>query len=207
VWDLETGQDLRTLIGHTDSVRGVAITPDGRHAVSASSDNTLKVWDLVTGQELQTLIGHASHVNGVAVTPDGRRAMSASNDNTLEVWDLENGQELRTLTGHSSGVFGVAVTPDGRRAVSASNDDTLKVWDLETGANIATFTCDSGAQCCVFADYRTIVAGDDAGRVYFLSLEFPNSSEIRSAVRGPRSHSLRAAPRCFRVSLSSRRAA
>jgi hypothetical protein len=27
--------------------------------------------------------------------------------------------------------------------------------------------------CCAFADYRTIIAGDDGGRLYVLSLEFP----------------------------------
>ena len=32
--------------GHDYSVNGVAITPDGKYAVSASSDKTLKVWDL-----------------------------------------------------------------------------------------------------------------------------------------------------------------
>ena len=36
VWDLESGRELRTLEGHSDCVNGVAVTPDGRRAVSAS---------------------------------------------------------------------------------------------------------------------------------------------------------------------------
>lgn len=40
---------MRTLAGHTDRVFGVAATSDGRGAVSAARDNTLKVWDLETG--------------------------------------------------------------------------------------------------------------------------------------------------------------
>ena len=80
---------------------GVAVTPDGRRAVSASDDKTLKVWDLESGRELRTLDGHSADVTGVAVTPDGRRAVSASWDKTLKVWDLESGRELRTLEGHS----------------------------------------------------------------------------------------------------------
>ena len=43
-----TGQLLRTLEGHADSVAAVAVTPDGTRAVSASHDKTLKVWDLGT---------------------------------------------------------------------------------------------------------------------------------------------------------------
>ena len=129
---------LRTLAGHSGWVRAVAVTPDGRRAVSASSDNTLKVWDLETGKGVRTLAGHASSVWGVAVTPDGRCAVSASFDHTLKVWDLETGDEVRTFAGHSWGVRAVAVTPDGRRAVSASDDNTLKVWDLETGGEVCT---------------------------------------------------------------------
>jgi WD40 repeat protein len=98
VWDLESGRDLRTLAGHSTLVYGVAVTPDGRRAVSASSNNTLKVWDLESGRELRTLAGHSSSVYDVAVTPDGRRAVSASGDNTLKVWDLESGRVTATFT-------------------------------------------------------------------------------------------------------------
>ena len=38
VWDLETGRALRTLEGHASYVSGVAVTADGKRAVSASGD-------------------------------------------------------------------------------------------------------------------------------------------------------------------------
>ena len=166
------GPLLRTLTGHSGEVSAVAVTPDGKQAVSASGDKTLKVWDLETGRALRTLEGHSEFVNGVAVTPDGKRAVSASSDQTLKVWDLETGRALRTLEGHSY-VSGVAVTPDGKRAVSASYDNTRKVWDLETGEMLATFTCDHAALCCAFDDDKRTISGDAGGRVHFLSLEEP----------------------------------
>jgi WD40 repeat protein len=76
----------------------VAVTADGQRAVSASSDETLKVWDLDSGRELSTLAGHSFFVTGVAVTPDGQRAASVSQDNTLKVWNLETGACLATFT-------------------------------------------------------------------------------------------------------------
>ena len=45
---------LRTLEGHSSYVNAVAVTPDGRQAVSASYDNTLKLWDLETGLSIAT---------------------------------------------------------------------------------------------------------------------------------------------------------
>jgi WD40 repeat protein len=128
----------RILVGHSKSVAALAVTLDGRCAVSASIDKTLKVWDLETGAELRTLRGHSSQVRGVAVTPDGMHAVSASIDKTIKVWDLRTGVELRTLAGHYGPVYDVTLTPDGRRAVSVSGDGTLKVWDLETGCELRT---------------------------------------------------------------------
>jgi WD40 repeat protein len=51
VWDLETGECVRVLEGHTGSVSAVSITPDGRKAVSGGSvpDDTIRLWDLETG--------------------------------------------------------------------------------------------------------------------------------------------------------------
>jgi len=130
---------LCMLVGHSGGgVNGVAVTPDGKRAVSASSDKTLKVWDVDTGRALRTLEGHSGVVHGVALTPDGMRAVSASYDNTLKVWDLETGCAPRTLEGHTEFVNAVAVTPDGKWAVSASDDYTLKVWDLNTGRALLT---------------------------------------------------------------------
>ena len=68
VWELETGRELHTLAGHTDGVRAVAVTPDGRRAVSASDDRTLKVWDLRSGGEIATFTCDSSV--GCAVASD-----------------------------------------------------------------------------------------------------------------------------------------
>ncbi len=130
------GPLLRMFTGHTASVNGVAVTPDGTRIVSASEDQRLKVWELASGRELLTLGGHSSDVYAVAITPDGRYVVSASEDKSLRVWDLASGREVLTLRGHTSSITGVAITPDGRLAVSACWDQTLKVWDLQAGREI-----------------------------------------------------------------------
>ncbi|MFM6252030.1 MAG: WD40 repeat domain-containing protein, partial [Dolichospermum sp.] len=79
-WDLETGQEKFTLLGHSHWVRAIAVTPDGKTAISGSGDNAIKTWDLETGQEKFTLSGHSDWVNTVTITPDGKTVISGSDD-------------------------------------------------------------------------------------------------------------------------------
>jgi FOG: WD40 repeat len=108
---LENGELLRTLEGHTGSVQAVALTPQGRRAVSASHDRTLRVWDLESGEPLRTLEGHTGAVWTVTIMPDGRRGISGGSDRTLRVWDLENGSQIAVFTVDGR-VFSCALAPD-----------------------------------------------------------------------------------------------
>ncbi|MBN3939275.1 MAG: hypothetical protein HWQ40_04810, partial [Nostoc sp. NMS9] len=133
------GSLLLTLSGHSHRVRAVALTPDGKKVISASSDKTLKLWNLETGEDERTFKGHRHRVTAVALTPDGKKVISASDDNTLKLWNLETGEDEQTFKGHSSWVRAVAFTPDGKKVISASSDNTLKLWNLETGEDERTF--------------------------------------------------------------------
>jgi WD40 repeat protein/serine/threonine protein kinase len=183
LWDLESGQLLRALEGHTDRVNAVAVTPDCDRAISASGDRTLRVWDLKSGQSVRTLEGHLDVVNAVAVTPDSHGAVSASSDHTLRVWDLESGQSVRTLEGHLDGVNAVAITPDGRRAISGSADHTLRVWDLESGQSVRTLEGHTNSVTAVFVmpDGRGAISGSADHTVRMWDLE---SSQLVRTLEG-----------------------
>jgi WD40 repeat protein len=90
LWDLssQNGAPIRTLSGHTKAINAIAVSPDGRTAISARSDGTLRLWDLAAGTTIRAFKGHGGEVNAVAITPDGRAALSGSVDGTLKLWNL-----------------------------------------------------------------------------------------------------------------------
>jgi WD40 repeat protein/serine/threonine protein kinase len=132
------GPLIRTFEGHTSWVHAVALTSDGRVAISGSGDGTLRAWDLESNRSVRSFARHRGPIRAVAITPDGRRVISASDDHTLRVWDLDSGRSLRTLRGHSDAVSVVNITSHGCRAISASSDKTLRIWNLQSGQSVQT---------------------------------------------------------------------
>lgn len=115
----------RILAGHSDRVRNIALSPDGRRIASASGDNTAKIWDTATGENLLSLIGHEGFVEAVKFSPDGHHVATSSRDKTVKLWNIE---------GHTTAVTSIAFSPDGKTLATGSVDRTAKLWDLSSGA-------------------------------------------------------------------------
>ena len=140
VWDAATGQETLTLTlkGHTQQVRSVALSADGKQIASASADKTVKLWNAATGKEMLTLKGHEDAVDTVSFSPDGKQIASGSADKTVRVWNAATGKETLALKGHEDAVVSVSFSPDGERIVSGSRGGTLKVWNTATGKETLT---------------------------------------------------------------------
>jgi WD40 repeat protein len=183
LWHLETGQEIRRFEGHTDAAVQVAISPDGRTALSASNDQSVRLWDLETGAEIRRFEGHAAIVTGVTFSPDGRTGLSCSVDGTLILWDLQTGEAIHHLTGHTRGIWSVAISPDGRTALSGADDSNLILWDLETGEEIRRFLGHDRAEeasvsgIAYLPDGCTAISGGTDGYLIWWDLE--TGREIR----------------------------
>jgi WD40 repeat protein len=161
LWEIATGNCLRTFEGHTSSVNSVCLSADSRFALSGSSDHTLKLWEVSTGCCLRTFTGHTDWVFSVCLSADGRFALSGSYDRTVKLWEVATGRCLRILTGHTSPVYSVCLSADGRFALSGSHDRTAKLWEVATGHCLHTLVghTDGVFSVCLSADGRFALSG------------------------------------------------
>src|SRR5205823_1580851 len=65
--------EIKKLEGHTDEIKGVAFSQDGRFVASGGLDNTVRVWDVAAGKEDKLMRGHTKQVWAVAFHPNNRQ--------------------------------------------------------------------------------------------------------------------------------------
>ncbi|MEP6524102.1 hypothetical protein NDA07_20355 [Microcoleus vaginatus DQ-U2] len=88
-----TGKEQFTLNGHTSSVNAVAVTADGKRAISGSDDKTIKVWDLTTGNVIASFTGESS-IACCAIAPDGVTIVAGDESGRVYFLRLEGMEEL-----------------------------------------------------------------------------------------------------------------
>jgi len=133
VWNVQTGECLFVLKGHTSTVRCVKAL-DGRPvAVSASRNGQLRVWDVEKGYCLRLLQGHEASVRALDVV--GNVAVSGSYDYTARLWNVDTGECIRVLRGHHHQIYSVAF--DGKFIATGSLDSTVRLWDFDSGKCLA----------------------------------------------------------------------
>lgn len=158
--------------GHMGYVQSIAISPNGKTALTASWDCTVKLWDIEKGDVIRTYLGHEDQVNAVDISPDGKTAISGDKNGILKLWDISSGDTIRSFGGNSPNVNSVAFSPNGKYVLSGSGffkDDknNLKVWDVTSGEIIQNFENHTGLVKSVafLLDGNTIISATDTNKI------------------------------------------
>lgn len=130
LYNIETGDLVRELIGHRDLLYMARFSPDGTQIATAGYDRDIVLWDRDTGAELHRLSGHNGAVFDITFSPDGKVLATASADETVKIWNVDTGQRLDTLSQPEGEVLAIEITPDSKYVVAASVDNYLRVWRL-----------------------------------------------------------------------------
>jgi WD40 repeat protein/serine/threonine protein kinase len=129
IWNIESGECLRTIKGHSSAVETVVLSKDGRFLLSGSDDKTLKLWDVESGKCTGNFMGHTLSVTCSDISPDNKMILSSSQDRTVRIWDVKSEKCLKILKEHRGEVTSVAFSSDGNFIVSGSADNTVRLWN------------------------------------------------------------------------------
>ena len=169
VWNTKTGQLVRSSNNHNRKITAIALTSDGKRALTASSDNTVVQWDMMTGAEpvTQNLKAGVAVVS-MALIPGRRQALLLGDEHSVSLWDIDRAAIVKTLDLKTADVAStpsyVAVSADGHFALLADYEHrVVRLWDLQ-------------------ADHEVLTPGNKDARKPFISLD---SGQVWAAAFSP----------------------
>ncbi|HEY3789691.1 MAG TPA: c-type cytochrome domain-containing protein [Urbifossiella sp.] len=114
----------------------IAFSADGKRALIASGDRTVRLYDVEGRRDLKRFVGHTASVWAVALSADGTRVLSGGMDGAARLWDATSGTPLQKYAGHDGLVSAAAFTPDGKWAVTGGFDGLVALWKTGNGQEI-----------------------------------------------------------------------
>ncbi|MCP4133158.1 MAG: WD40 repeat domain-containing protein [bacterium] len=191
VWDIQKKKRIHTLEGHNAWVYALAVSPDGKRALTVSINSTMIVWDLETGEQEKMIVdgggdvlsimgfslggtnysdvGHENHPNSAIWTNNGR-IITFSDD--IIIWDDTDYSEIKRLEGHAWAGKGLALFNNNRYLVSAAK--SIKIWDLDTGEELVSVIGHAGEDihsAAISPDEKYLVTGDENGIIKIWDLQ------------------------------------
>ncbi len=177
VWDVDTGDEIALLKGHTDVVKSGTFSRDGLQIVTTSKDQTARVWDVEAATQVAVCKGHTGRISSASFSPHGRQVLTAAWDGTVRVWEAGTGKQ-RVRVGPGRGfvftrTFSRAFfSPDGRKFLAVGGRRAT-VWNTQTEAELWELEGQGGSMTCAefSRDGAWCVTGSDNGTARVWSAE------------------------------------
>lgn len=121
VWDLRKQAVTYTLLGHTDTVTSLQMSPDNQTLLSNAHDSTVRTWDVrpfaPADRRIQTYdgapTGQERNLLKASWDPKGEKIAAGSGDQSVAIWETQTGKLLNKLPGHRGAVNDVRFHPLG----------------------------------------------------------------------------------------------
>jgi WD40 repeat protein len=195
IWDIQTGELITKLTGHTDSVSSVGFSHDGDLVATGGMDGRVRFWRRLLKDESYKTWEFLTELQGpdeviwLKWHPRGNVVLVAGNDATLWLWQLPSGNTMQVFAGHEGPIHCGDFTPDGKLIVTADESGALIVWDprsptphLKLTASDGRFALDGGITSLAVNPSATVaVVGGASGGVRVVNL---TKGEVIGALDG-----------------------
>jgi WD40 repeat protein len=161
LWELNTGQIITNLRGHTAPVTCLTMSHTGQTLISGCQDKTIRFWDLKEKKIIRTLgghfNGHLSKVSALAISPDNQTLFSYDADNCLKIWDINRAREINNIA-LTSALTCLTVSPNGQLFCSGGLEPQIRIRQTKNGQVLRSINNESGVLSLAFSPDSNLLA-------------------------------------------------
>jgi pre-mRNA-processing factor 17 len=132
IWDAqESYQCLRTYHGHSEGIRSMQFSADGKEFLSSGFDRYVRQWDTETGQVKGTFSNRKMGYCVKYYPRDNHLFLMTASDNKIYQWDTRAGSIVQVYNYHLQPVNSITFVDDDKKFVSTSDDKKVLVWEFD----------------------------------------------------------------------------
>jgi WD40 repeat protein len=168
ILDADTGNEIKTLGGHSKSVMQIAFSPDGKTLASLSDDNTVKIWDVKTGKELESSAFASPNIyEPIVFSSDGNTLAIGSFEQNVYLMDTKSGQIVKKFTGKGETHIPLAFSENSKLLATiddnAGDFPAVRFWDVESGVETKNIVMEcSCKEVAINKDFDTLAMSNDS---------------------------------------------
>ena len=133
LYQLDSGQMVRSFEGHTHHVLGVAWQNNGQTLATASADNSVKSWNVASGERKQSIAGFGKEVTGIEFVGLTDQVVTSSVDGQARLHNASNGQQVRVFSGANTALYTVSASDDGQFIAVGGQSGQVWIWKIADG--------------------------------------------------------------------------
>lgn len=173
IWDANSGELLRTLVGADEFGLGLAFSPDG-HILAGAFETQVILWDAASGVKIATLsgqsvnnmVGYNLGVGKISFSPEGKFLAAANMDGMPTIWDVDTSSKVMSLQTGMLPSKAIAYSPDGRLFATGGDEGIVQVWDAKQGRELFNRNLGGIIHGVVFSpDGKYLAAASEDGNI------------------------------------------
>jgi serine/threonine protein kinase len=164
LWEVSSGNVLRSLSRQDGPVFGVAFNQDGSQVASASYDKSVITWNSTTGAALMKFPGDFA-LWTVAFSPDGNTIAAGGDGKVISLWALPSGKFIGSMQDTAGEINRIRFSPDGHLLAGGGDDSIVYLWNVADQSQVAVLKGNTGNILSVAfsADGNHLATADNKG--------------------------------------------
>lgn len=130
IWDIKSGECLKTLQGHNKTISYVLISSNGEYIISADVSNIIKIWNNKSNECLRTIKVHDENITSIVISENQNKILVICNNYIIKIWDFKNGNFLKRIDEIGPKNL-MIITNDLKKVITVNSENIIELWDLE----------------------------------------------------------------------------